>query len=55
VTLNKGGFTFDCSTCLDSFCGGTMYCQLVDCDVWCNYACTWVICDPDLIEPPVGP
>ncbi len=55
LPASKGGFGFDCSTCVESFCGGTMHCTLVDCDVFCNYACTWVICDPGIIEPPVGP
>lgn len=46
---------FDCSTCLESFCGGTLHCVLVDCDTFCEYACTWVICDPNEIPGPIGP
>lgn len=38
---------FDCSSCLGSFCGGTLHCVLVDCDTYCNYVCTWVICESE--------
>ena len=44
------GDPFDCSLCEEAFCAGTAYCRLVDCVNFCDYACTWVICDPDILE-----